>query len=69
MGLNYQDSSKIQRIPPMTASETIDFYSTGKVPERFADSSYAKRREILRHYGAIREDDTHMFDDIMGGLV
>lgn len=56
------ENSQIGRIIPLTQRETIDFYTTGKMPERFTQTDTAKRHEILQQHGVndtfiIRESD------------
>lgn len=46
------ENSQIKKIPPLTRSETIDFYvKNGKMPERFEKTDTAKRHEILQRHG------------------
>lgn len=45
------ENSQIGRIIPLTRAETIDFYTTGKMPERFEKTDSMKRHEILRQNG------------------
>lgn len=45
------ENNQVRRIIPLTKSETIDFYVTGKMPERFTQTDTAKRHEILRKNG------------------
>lgn len=45
------ENNQVRRIIPLTKSETIDFYVTGKMPERFETTGKVKRDEILRKNG------------------
>lgn len=51
------ENNRIGRIPPVTKSETIDFYTTGRMPERFEQTAKVKRHEILRQNG-VNVNDT-----------
>ena len=51
----------LSRIPPMTSAETIAFYTTGKMPERFRGNFEADRTEVLRQYGVHDTDDNIYF--------
>ena len=48
----------LERIPPMTSAETISFYTTGRMPQRFRGNFEADRTEILRQHGVIDADNT-----------
>lgn len=45
------ENGQIKKIPPLTQRETIDFYTSGKMPDRFTQTDTAKRHEILRKNG------------------
>jgi len=45
------DYKGIQRIPPLSAQETISFFVTGRMPPRFAGAFEADRDMILRQHG------------------
>lgn len=47
----------ISRIPPLSPKETILFYTTGRMPERFKGNFEADRTEILRQHGVIDADN------------
>ena len=51
------DYKGIQRIPPLSAQETISFFVTGRMPPRFAGAFEADRDMILRQHGVIDADN------------
>ena len=53
--MNYKG---IQRIPPLSSAETLAFFISGKMPERFRGNFEADRTEILRQYGVVDRDFT-----------
>lgn len=42
-----KETNQIKKIPPLTRAETIDFYVTGRMPDRFEKTDCARRHEIL----------------------
>lgn len=51
----------LSRIPPMTAQETLQFYVSGRMPERFEGNFERDRTEVLRQYGVHDTDDNIYF--------
>lgn len=45
------ETNQIKKIPPLTRAETIDFYVTGRMPDRFEKTDSARRHAILRQHG------------------
>lgn len=46
-----QTENQVVKIPPLTKSEIIDFYTSGKMPARFEKTEKVKRDEILEKHG------------------
>lgn len=46
-----QTQNQVGRIPPLTPQETVLYYSTGVLPDRFEKTDSMKRHETLRQNG------------------
>lgn len=60
----------ISKIPPFSAKETLDFYATGAIPERFRDSDEARHKEILEPYIHDKPKEKSVYDYLkVGGYI
>ena len=60
----------ISRIPPFSARETLDYYASGKIPERFRDSDETRHKEILSAYAHDEPRKNDVYDCLrMGGYI
>ena len=54
----------LNRIPPLSADETLKYYQNGTIPERFKPTNAEYRRQsILSHYGAPKPPTDQDDDD------
>jgi len=56
----------VQRIPPFSREETLEYYESGKVPERFRQSYDGHRDYCLAPY--ISGSDRSDLEYILGGI-
>lgn len=64
MSLTYTEAQRLRRIPPLTAQETLIFYQTGQMPQRFDDSAEAERNHIIDQYtiyGGLTDENKYNF--------
>lgn len=64
-GMTFEESCRVRRIPPLSAEETLEYYVSGTIPERFADGAETRRRSILQHY--VPETDNDVLGILRGG--
>ena len=56
-GMLYSESRGIRRIPPLTSTETIEYFRTGKMPDRFQKTESQIRHEIISNYTGLNGGD------------